>query len=326
MPSTLPSSCDTENIPPNTPSSSLVPLKSSQPSTASATSTASTRPVQVSPPSPPQPIWKLSDFEIGKALGRGKFGCVYLAREKASKFVCALKVLFKANLRNEEVLRQLRREIEIQSHLKHPNILRLFGYFYDDARIYLILEYAPKGELYKVLQAEKRFTEEKTAKYMLSLSSALSYLHERHVIHRDLKPENLLLDGSQQLKIADFGWATHAKESRRKTLCGTLDYLPPEMVEGRDHHRGVDVWALGVLCYEFLCGQPPFMAKTYKDTYKRIANVDIQFDSELQLSQEAKDFISCLLVKEDEKRILLKDVPNHPFIRKYCSEQENNNA
>merc|ERR1719272_1071327 len=104
--------------------------------------------------------WQLSDFDIGKPLGRGKFGNVYLAREKASKYIVALKVLFKNQLQKAGVEHQLRREIEIQSHLRHPHILRLYGYFYDATRVYLILEFAAKGELYKQLQKVSRFAED----------------------------------------------------------------------------------------------------------------------------------------------------------------------
>merc|ERR1719215_531709 len=103
--------------------------------------------------------WSLKDFEIGKPLGRGKFGDVYLAREKRSKYIVALKVIFKHQVQKAGCEHQLRREIEIQSHLRHPNILRLYGYFYDDSRVYLILEYASKGEMYKQLQKKSRFDE-----------------------------------------------------------------------------------------------------------------------------------------------------------------------
>lgn len=174
--------------------------------------------------------WELSNFDIGRPLGRGKFGNVYLAREKDTKFVVALKVLFKKQIQRDNVEHQVRREIEIQSHLRHPNILRLYGFFHDPARIYLILEYAPKGALYKELQSQpnKRFDEQRTAGYVLSLADALIYLHERDVIHRDIKPENLLLGHKGELKIADFGWSVHEPNSARTTLCGTVDYLPPE--------------------------------------------------------------------------------------------------
>ncbi|KAK2549987.1 Aurora kinase A-A [Acropora cervicornis] len=179
--------------------------------------------------------WKLEDFEIGKPLGKGKFGNVYLAREKKSKYIVALKVLFKSQLAKSNVEHQLRREIEIQSHLRHPHILRLFGYFYDSTRVYLILEFAPKGELYKELTKQQRFDEKKSSNYIRQLAQALKYCHAKKVIHRDIKPENLLLGIKGDLKIADFGWSVHAPSSRRTTICGTLDYLPPEMIEGREH-------------------------------------------------------------------------------------------
>jgi len=161
--------------------------------------------------------WKLSDFDIGKPLGKGKFGNVYLAREKKSHYIVALKVLFKSQLQKNEVEHQLRREIEIQSHMRHPHILRLFGYFWDETRIYLILEFAARGEMYKLLQKQPggHFDEAKTAKYVGQLAKALKYCHQHNVIHRDIKPENLLLDLKGDLKIADFGWSVHAPSSRR---------------------------------------------------------------------------------------------------------------
>ncbi|CAM6102920.1 unnamed protein product [Calypogeia fissa] len=257
--------------------------------------------------------WSIDDFDIGKPLGRGKFGNVYLAREKNSKCVVALKVLYKNQLEQSQVEHQLRREIEIQSHLRHPNILRLYGYFYDSARVYLILEYAAKGELYKELQRCKVFTEKRAAIYIASLAHALTYCHEKHVIHRDIKPENLLLGIRGELKIADFGWSVHTC-NRRKTLCGTLDYLPPEMVEGKEHDTGVDVWSLGILCFEFLYGFPPFEAAKHADTYKRILKVDLKFPPKPIVSTSAKDLICKLLVKNSSHRLPLNQVLSHPWI------------
>mmetsp|Transcript_13678 Transcript_13678/g.20822 ORF Transcript_13678/g.20822 Transcript_13678/m.20822 type:complete len:309 (-) Transcript_13678:93-1019(-) len=256
--------------------------------------------------------WSLNDFEIGKPLGRGKFGSVYLAREKRTKYIVAIKVLQKSQLLKAGVEHQLRREIEIQSHLRHRNILRMYGYFYDAKRIYLILEYSPGGELYKRLTIKGRFSEKVSARYIADLSQALDYCHHKHVIHRDIKPENLLVGAYGEIKIADFGWSVHAPTSRRNTLCGTLDYLPPEMVEGREHDEQVDVWSLGVLLYEFLVGNPPFEAEGHNATYRRISRVDLQFPK--GMPEDAQDLIAKLLQKDPKKRMPLKNISQHPWV------------
>lgn len=277
-------------------------------------------PARLSKPTPetpdePRRLWSLSDFEIGKPLGRGKFGQVYLAREKNSKYLVALKVLYKEQLVKANVEHQLRREVEIQSHLRHPNILRLFGYFYDETRVFLILEYAAQGELYGDLQRLGSFDEPRAAGYIASLAHALDYCHRKHVIHRDIKPENLLVGLKGEIKIADFGWSVHTPRDRRRTMCGTLDYLPPEMIEGRDHDHSVDQWALGVLMYEFLLGQPPFDAPGNTETYKRISGVDLKIP-EGSMSSLAEDLIRRLLVKDPEKRLTLQKVLEHPWVVK----------
>jgi len=258
--------------------------------------------------------WSLQDFDIGKPLGQGKFGNVYLAREKKHKYVVALKVLFKKQLMEAKVEHQLRREIEIQTRLRHPNILRLFGYFHDKDRIFLILEFAGKGEIFKELSTVRKYDEKTAATYIRDVASALDYCHSKHVIHRDIKPENLLIDINGRVKIGDFGWAVHTPANRRQTLCGTLDYLPPEMIENSPHDHSVDIWALGVLMYEFLTGRPPFESTTQKETYKKITNVDIKFPRDM--SDNAKDLIRKLLVKDSKKRLHLSQVSEHPWIQK----------
>jgi len=243
-------------------------------------------------PSPPRKF-HLGMFEIGKPLGKGKFGRVYLAKERNSSFICALKVLHKSELQHGGVERQVRREIEIQSNLAHPNILRLYGHFHDAKRIFLILEFAGQGELYKHLRKATRFPEWKAAGYIAQMASALKYLHKKHVIHRDIKPENILVGIHDEIKLSDFGWSAHAPNNRRKTMCGTLDYLPPEMIKpaaGSDGYYSdkVDLWSLGVLTYEFLVGEAPF-EDTQVMTQRRIVRCEMSIPS--FVSPEARDLI-----------------------------------
>ncbi|KAK4114367.1 kinase-like protein [Canariomyces notabilis] len=266
----------------------------------------------------------LGMFEIGRPLGKGKFGRVYLARERTSGFICALKVLYKSELQQGSgVEKQVRREIEIQSNLRHPNILKLYGHFHDAKRIFLILEFAGKGELYKHLRRENRFPEWKAAQYIAQMASALRYLHRKHVIHRDIKPENILVGIHGEIKISDFGWSVHAPNNRRNTICGTLDYLPPEMIKpgSRDnwYNEKVDLWSLGVLTYEFLVGEAPF-EDTPVMTHKRIARADMTIPE--WVSKEAKDLIKKLLVLDPEKRLPLEEVQKHPWIIKHCVKGE----
>jgi serine/threonine protein kinase len=206
------------------------------------------------------------------------------------QFILALKCLYKNEIIENRVEKQTRREIEIQSNLRHPNILRLYGYFHDERRIFLMIEFAGKGELYRQLAKVGRFSEKRSARYIDQMADALGYLHSKHVIHRDIKPENLLLGIDGELKIGDFGWSVHAPSNRRTTLCGTPDYLPPEMVEGRSHTERVDHWALGVLTYEFLVGRPPFEDPSGPHaTNRRIAAV--KYEIPKRVSAEAGDLI-----------------------------------
>ncbi|KAJ5707217.1 Serine/threonine-protein kinase ark1 [Penicillium malachiteum] len=269
-------------------------------------------------PSVPREL-HLGMFEIGKPLGKGKFGRVYLAKERSSGFVCALKVLHKSELQQGGVQKQVRREIEIQSNLRHPNVLRLYGHFHDSKRIFLILEFAGRGELYKHLRKEHRFPEWKASMYIAQMAAALKYLHKKHVMHRDIKPENILVGIHGEIKISDFGWSVHAPNNRRQTMCGTLDYLPPEMLKpgsgDNTYSEKVDLWSLGVLTYEFLVGEAPF-EDTPVMTQRRITRADMSIPA--FVSPEAKDLIKRLLVLDPEKRIPLDEIQRHPWIVKHC--------
>lgn len=258
--------------------------------------------------------FSLDDFEIGRKLGKGKFGKVYCVKDKATGYVCALKVMSKKELIEYKVEKQFRREIEIQSNLRHPNISRLYGHFDDDQNVYLLIEYVAKGELFKILRKMGTFNDVRASKYIYQMANALLYLHNKHVIHRDIKPENILLGLDGNIKISDFGWSVYAPVSRRTTMCGTLDYLPPEMVEAKEHDYRVDVWSLGILTYEFLVGSPPFEEPGHAATYKRISKVDLKIPS--KVSPEATDVIKRFLQHSPENRFPLDKLGEHPWIVK----------
>lgn len=153
--------------------------------------------------------------------------------------------------------------------------------------------------------------------YIAALADGLQYMHSKNIIHRDIKPENLLLGYKGDIKVADFGWSVHSPTHRRVTLCGTLDYLPPEMIENKPHTHTVDNWSLGVLTYEFICGYPPFEEEGHSETYRRIMRVDVRYP--VHVSPEARDFISRLLVRNQAHRMPLSSVRDHPWIRKHVS-------
>ncbi|KAI8059108.1 kinase-like domain-containing protein, partial [Gongronella butleri] len=233
--------------------------------------------------------WQASDFEVGSNIGTGKFGSVYVARDQASRTVVALKILIKNELVDAAIVPFVKREIEIHAHLEHPYILRLYGYFQDKHHLYLVLDYASQGSLYDKLGQLGKLDEVLTARCISQVIDALTYVHSLGIIHRDIKPENILVDRNGTLKLADFGWSVHDRHGRRRTFCGTLDYIPPEMIEGRPYDHRVDIWALGVLAYELAVGVPPFEHDDFNDTYQHILRVQFTFPD--HLSANARDFI-----------------------------------
>jgi serine/threonine protein kinase len=262
--------------------------------------------------------WKLKDFQMGRALGKGKFGNVYLARQHGTQCNVALKVLFKSQLLKDECAHNLRREVEIQSRLQHPNILEMYGYFHDRNHAYLLLEFAPNGEMYKVLQKKQHFSEKESASYAAQVISALRYCHDRFVIHRDIKPENLLLGEDGNIKLADFGWSAHVPPSsaqqKRTTMCGTPEYLAPEIINEVPYGMEVDAWSLGVLIFEFMTGQPPFSDRDQEKMYENICEGAFSFPASPPVSSVGRDLVSSLLQLEPTERMSVSQAAEHPWL------------
>ncbi|TKR78275.1 hypothetical protein L596_019107 [Steinernema carpocapsae] len=268
---------------------------------------------QVKSPKGSRRMWRLEDFDVGRSVGRGKFGSVFVARDRNSKFVMAMKVLMKKQIEKYDMIPQLKREVTIQFHLRHRHILRLYGYFHDSVRVYILLEYAGRGNLFNVMKKEKMLPGPRTAHYLTQVADAVNYCHQQGVSHRDLKLENLLLTDGDQIKLADFGWSVHAHNMRRFTTCGTLDYIPPEMLEERPHNHTVDNWSIGILLYEFLVGEAPFLDKeSTEGTIKRIRDLAYTFPENFPTG--AKDIVTKLLVRDINERMSLPDLMAHEWM------------
>jgi len=192
-------------------------------------------------------------FEIMATLGTGTFGRVRLVKHKESQNYYALKILKKCEILRLQQLHHIKCEVDILSKIDHPFIVNFLGNFQDEKRLYLILEYVPGGELFSYLRRQSKLSDEASRYYASQLVLAIAYLHGMHIIYRDLKPENLLITQDGSLKITDFGFAKRV-EDRTWTLCGTPEYLAPEIIQSKGHGKSVDWWAIGVLIYEMLAG------------------------------------------------------------------------
>ncbi|EGR32355.1 protein kinase domain protein [Ichthyophthirius multifiliis] len=210
---------------------------------------------------------KIQDFILGKKIGSGRFAEVYLATDKITGFKIALKIIKKEVIQEFNLLQDICNELKCQMVIRHPNLINLYGFFVENQNFYLIQEIAAGIELFSELmkQPQKRYPEMKVAIYIRQIIHSLMYLHEQNIIHRDIKPENIMVcDGV--LKLCDFGYATGIiKKQRRKTFCGTLDYLSPEMVLKQPYDYSVDIWSVGILTFELIFGKAPFTQSDDQD-------------------------------------------------------------
>ncbi|KAI9190077.1 cytochrome c oxidase subunit 1 [Blastocladiella emersonii ATCC 22665] len=261
--------------------------------------------------------YRLEHFDLLETLGTGTFGRVHLARLHGSNQFFAMKVLKKTEVVRLKQVEHINAEKAILSRIYHPFIVNLFCTFQDPTNLYMLLEYVCGGELFSHLRRAGKFANDVARFYAAEIVSAIDYLHKRDIIYRDLKPENLLLDARGHIKIADFGFAKIV-EDRTWTLCGTPEYLAPEIIQGRGHGRAVDWWALGILIFEMLCGYPPFFDDSPYGIYEKILLGRIHFPS--FVDPAAKDLIKRLLTADTTRRIGnlrngADDVKHHPWFK-----------
>ncbi|ORX52343.1 Pkinase-domain-containing protein [Hesseltinella vesiculosa] len=260
----------------------------------------------------------MNQFDIVRTVGTGSFGRVLLVKdheEPRKDDYYALKVMKKMVVIRNKQVEHINNERKVLAATNHPFLVKLFGTFQDNTNLYMVLSWVPGGELFSILRRQQCFCEDTSRFYAGQILMALSYLHDRHILYRDLKPENILVDANGYLKLTDFGFAKYV-EDVTWTLCGTPDYLAPEIIQSKGYGKSVDYWALGVLIYEMTAGIPPFMAANQFQLYEKI--VLCQLDYPEKFSDALKDLLSHLLTNDLSQRYgNLKngaaDVFQHPW-------------
>lgn len=199
--------------------------------------------------------------------------------------------------------------------MNYPFLVKLYGTFQDPQSLFFILEYVVGGEFFTYLRTAGRLAEKTTKFYIGEIVLAFKYLHSRQIVYRDLKPENLLLDSRGHVRITDFGFAKFV-DFRTYTLCGTPDYLAPEIILNKGHGIAVDWWALGVLIFEMMAGYPPFFDDEAMGTYRKILKGKISYPT--HFSRNVKDLVGKLLQADLTKRYGnlkggAEDIKRHPW-------------
>lgn len=254
---------------------------------------------------------------MGKLLGKGSFAKVYHARNVKTSESVAIKVIDKDKIKKCGLMDQIIQEISVMKLVKHPNIVQLYEVMATKTKIYFVIEYVKGGELFKKVQ-RGRLKEDVARAYFQQLISAVDFCHTRQVYHRDLKPENLLLDGSRNLKISDFGLSAlpncKRKDGLLHTICGTPAYVAPEVISQKGYDGAkADIWACGVILYVLLAGYLPFQDKNMMDMYKKICKAELKWPS--WFSSDVRKLLRRILHPNPNRRISIEEIRTHPWFR-----------
>jgi len=263
-------------------------------------------------------------YRVGEEIGRGAFSVVKRGVNKKSSEEVAIKFIEKKFVDKQDLM-LLAREIDIMKKVDHPNVLKLKEVFETDETIALVMELVTGGELFYKIVEKGNYSEKDAANIVAQMINGVDYLHDQGIAHRDLKPENLLCCGEEQegyrpfrVVIADFGLSKIFDSGEAlETSCGTPDYVAPEVITAEgSYDKSVDMWSCGVITYVLLCGFSPFLSSTQTGLFEKIIKVEYDFpDPEwTNISNEAKDFIKHLLVKDPNERWTAKQCKMHPWL------------
>uniref|UniRef100_A0A3P9HNG6 Serine/threonine-protein kinase PLK n=1 Tax=Oryzias latipes TaxID=8090 RepID=A0A3P9HNG6_ORYLA len=255
----------------------------------------------------------LRRYSKGRFLGKGGFAKCFEITDMETKQVFAGKIVPKSLILKQHQREKMSSEISIHKSLNHANIVGFHGFFEDDDFVYVVLEICRRRSLLELHKRRKAVTEPEARYYMTQLLKGVHYLHSNKVIHRDLKLGNIFLNDDMEVKIGDFGLATKIEfdGERKKTLCGTPNYIAPEVLCKKGHSYEVDVWSLGCILYTLLVGKPPFETSCLKDTYNRIKKNN--YTIPWQINPAASALIKRMLHADPAQRPTITDLQTDEF-------------
>lgn len=257
----------------------------------------------------------------GKLLGKGGFARCYEMTDLSNNKMYAVKVIPQSRVSKPHQRDKITNEIELHRTLSHKHVVKFSHYFEDQENIYIFLELCSRKSLAHIWKARHTLTEPEVRYYLRQIISGLKYLHSRGILHRDLKLGNFFINENMELRLGDFGLAAKLEtvEQRKKTICGTPNYLAPEVLNRQGHGTESDVWSLGCVMYTLMCGNPPFETLDLKETYKCIKEVRYNLPS--TLSPAAQKLISGILQKNPSDRLTLDQILNHEFFKGFTPDK-----
>lgn len=260
---------------------------------------------------------KESDFTILSVIAKGAFGDVLQVEHSKDKSIYAMKVMQKKRLILERAVQQSKDEATIQDAVGyHPLIVKPFWFFQNSFSVFIIMEYIPGGELFTAWKKSGSFNESLIKLYIAELASVLDFLHKSGIIYRDLKMENILLDNRGHLHVTDFGLAKRLKKGQRtNTICGTLQYIAPEVVNAQPYGHSSDWWSLGILVYVLLVGQFPVSgAKNHVEMAAQLKGFRHELPPNYEFTRQIRHLLKQLLQVQPEKRLKdLNSMKQHEF-------------
>ena len=262
-------------------------------------------------------------YEVKQKIGKGKFGLVKSGINKETKKPVAIKIMAKKNMDKSD-MELAKVEIDILKIAQHPNIIKLYDVFENENYIYIIMEYCSGGDLLSYFEHfEYELPEAKVCEIIHKLSMAIYYLHSYGIVHRDLKPENILmtdLTSNADIRLLDFGLSKFVGNDEKCTEpYGTLSFVAPEVLQGKPYDKSVDLWSIGIITFLLLCGYMPFDDKhSEREIARQTIQDPVPYENKIwsKLTPEAKTFVDGLLQKKPEKRYSIKEVLEHPWIKK----------